>query len=54
MPKKSKDVNYYLDYLIKLNSHQIQDPEEPSKISKIDKMFLLTHDESKVNNLKIK
>lgn len=52
MPSKSKDINYYLDYLIKLNSHQIQEPEEKQHVSKIDKMFLLTHDESKINNLK--
>jgi len=32
---------------IKLNSNKIEEYEEPEKISKIDKMFLLSHNLSK-------
>ena len=43
-----------MDYLIKLNSHQIQFDEPAEKISNSDRMFLLTHDEAKPINLKKK
>lgn len=47
MPKNNGSLNYYMDYLIKLNSHEIKFSEPKEKISQQNRMFLLTHDESK-------
>lgn len=47
MPKNNGSLNYYMNYLIKLNSHEIKFDEPAEKISNQNKKFLLTHDESK-------
>lgn len=50
---KKKDIDYYLNYLIKLNSHKIPDYDEPTKLSKVDNQFLLNHIESNINKYKL-
>ena len=47
MPKKNSSLDYYMKYLIDLNSHKIKFDEPLEKISNKDKKFFLTHDESK-------
>lgn len=49
---KTKNLDYYLSHLIKLNSHKIPEYDEPTKLSKTNNELLLTHFESDIKRYK--